>query len=142
MEFIKPESKAPAPGKEVDAYCGKCKLELAHIIVAMNGSRIAKVECKTCHGVHAYRGGPPAPRKRRVAAKGERQPLTPGEYDTLIAGRDLSRARAYRPASVFGANDVIDHPTFGLGVVVRVLADGKIEVGFPVGLKLLVHDRG
>lgn len=141
MEFIKPESKAPAPGREVDAYCGRCKLDLAHIIVAMKGASIAKVECKTCHAVHAYRGGPPAPRKRRTAAKGVRQPLTSREYESLIKGRDLSRALPYRPASTFAANDIVNHSTFGLGVVTRVLSDGKIEVGFPVGLKVLVHGR-
>ncbi len=141
MEFIKPESKAPAPGREVDAYCGKCKLELAHVIIAMKGSKIAKVECKTCHAVHAFRGGPPAPRKAR-ASKKTKEALTANEYDTLVAGRDLSRAKPYRPATAFAADDVINHATFGLGVVIKVLADKKIEVGFPVGLKVLVHDRG
>jgi len=140
MEFQKPVSKAPAPGKEVDAYCGKCKLELAHIITAMKGAKIAKVECKTCHALHAYRSKAPAPRKPRGAKKGK-LPLTPGEYDTLIAGRDLSGAKPYNMATTFAAEDVINHSKFGLGVVTKVLADKKIEVGFPAGLKILVHDR-
>jgi hypothetical protein len=142
MEFIKPESKVPAPGKEVDAYCGKCKLELAHVIIAMKGSKIARVECKTCHAVHAYRGSAPAPRKPRAGGKKTKAALTVTEYDRLIEGRDLSGAKPYRPATTFAADDIINHATFGLGVVIKVLSDQKIEVGFPVGIKVLVHDRG
>ena len=43
-------------GQEVDDQCTKCKLFLAHTIVAMDGTNIIKVECKTCHSVHKYRG--------------------------------------------------------------------------------------
>jgi hypothetical protein len=140
MEFKKPESKAPAPGKEVDAYCGKCKLELAHIIIAMKATKIAKVECKTCHALHAYRTKAPAPRKPRGAKKGK-LPLTASEYETLIAGRDLSGAKPYKQDTTFAAEEVINHATFGLGVITKILTDKKIEVGFKVGLKVLVHDR-
>jgi hypothetical protein len=143
MEFIKPAAKTPAPGREVDAYCARCKLELTHVIIALEGGRIAKVQCRTCNSIHAFRGQPPPP---RAGARGSTRPsvgkgLTASEFDRLIAGRDLSRAKPYRVETRFAAGDVINHPQFGLGVATRVLSDRKIEVGFPVGLKVLVHDR-
>ena len=40
--------KKPKTGGEIDAYCAKCKLDLAHRIIAMVGEAVKKVECKTC----------------------------------------------------------------------------------------------
>src|SRR5271169_1982132 len=60
---------APAPaeefvttraGGEVDALCGKCKLVLAHTVLAMVGKTIARVRCNTCGTDHAFRRAPGA----------------------------------------------------------------------------------
>ena len=59
-----------------------------------------------------------------------------------MKGRDLSRAKKYQPALRFEVNDVVSHPTFGIGAVMKLLADDKLEVAFPVGIKVLVHGRG
>ena len=40
---------------EVDSYCTKCKLDLAHRIIAMVGDQPKKVECRTCGSHHLYR---------------------------------------------------------------------------------------
>ena len=43
-------------GKDVLAYCNKCKLKLAHIIVVMNDPTTpGKVTCKTCRSTHAFK---------------------------------------------------------------------------------------
>jgi hypothetical protein len=141
MEFIKPQPKTPAAGRDLDAYCTRCKFETAHVIVAMDGQRIVRVQCKSCQSVHAYRGGPPTPRSSSRASGRTKQPLTASEYDRLMIGRDTSRARSYKPAEIYAAEEVINHAKFGLGVVVRVLADRKVEVAFDSGVKVLVHQR-
>ncbi len=41
----------------------------------------------------------------------------------------------------FKVNDLIDHTTFGLGVVTQLLAEDKIQVIFKDGEKLLVARR-
>ena len=50
-------------GKETLAYCTSCKMDLNHVIVAMKGDRLAKVQCLTCKKEHAYK-----------AAKGQTEP--------------------------------------------------------------------
>src|SRR5262245_65118967 len=45
-------------GGEVDAFCTRCKMTLAHTILAMVGQTIARVQCNTCGGQHAYRSAP------------------------------------------------------------------------------------
>jgi hypothetical protein len=131
-------------GGDVDAFCKRCQLELAHVIVAMAQGRVARVQCKTCHTVHAYRGGAASTRTRGEPS--ERAPrartATRPQYDDLLRGHDISRARKYAPATTYSEGNVINHPTFGLGLIMRVLSDGKIEVLFPAGSKVLVHARG
>lgn len=58
-------TKKPKAGGEIDAYCTRCKLDLAHRIIAMVGETVKKVECKTCGSHHLYRRpkDEPAPAK-------------------------------------------------------------------------------
>ncbi len=130
-------------GTDIDAYCTKCQLELAHVVVATVAGRPAKVQCKTCGSVHAYRSKDVAPRRRSEPTAGSRSRGGAGrsDYDDLMKGRDISRAVRYKPATTYGDGDVLSHPTFGVGVVTRVLSDGKIEVLFPAASKVLVHAR-
>ena len=56
-------------GNEVLAYCGKCKLKLAHTIVVMKTDEIPdKVTCNTCKSTHAFKEK--ATRKRITSSKG------------------------------------------------------------------------
>jgi hypothetical protein len=134
------------PGDEVDTACSKCGLELAHIVVAMEAGRIVRVQCKTCKTVHAFHrsaGDARSPRKAAPKQGGHRGgAIGQSAYDQVMKGRDLSRARTYKPALRYEVNDVVSHPTFGVGVVTKLLADDKLEAAFPVGLKVLVHGRG
>lgn len=128
-------------GNDTDAYCGKCKMVLAHVIIAMKGSRPARVECKTCGAIHAYKKDAPVKgatkrtTRSSAAAKVE-------AYEKLLDGRDPGNAIRYKISQGFQLNDIMDHKTFGVGVVVKALSDKKIEVCFPTGNKILAHDRG
>ena len=133
-------------GKDVDSYCGKCKMALAHVIIAMKETKIARVQCKTCHGVHAYRGDPSlkavkAGTRRKIKSKLSKPQVTADQFEIVMHNRDISRARQYRITETFTDTDVIDHKRFGLGAVLRCLQDSKIEVLFREGTKLLVHSR-
>ena len=139
-------------GGDIDTYCSKCKLALAHVIIAMDGQRVLRVECKTCKGVHMFRkdaqnasgtvtrraspkaAGTPARSRSKTA-------IGPTDYDKVMRGHDVSRAQRYRATLQYHEGDVLDHVTFGIGMVTRLLADAKIEVVFPLGTKVLVHSR-
>ena len=141
-------------GMDVDGWCTKCKLTLAHTIEAMVGGRITRVHCKTCRSQHAYRAHGPG----QVAAGGAKRSSTAGrprrstraskptappadDYPALIHGRDASKARPYRVSERFTPKDLIAHPTFGLGVVLSAKDGSKIEVLFPDGPKTLAQGR-
>ena len=37
------------------AYCGSCKMDLSHTIMAMQGDRVIRVQCRTCKKEHTYK---------------------------------------------------------------------------------------
>ena len=132
-------------GGEVDTFCTRCDLTLAHTVHAVVGGRPVKVECNTCHSIHRFRDpGGRAP-SARAAPRGERpvraRPEVVG-FEALLAERDVSAARAYSPKATFAVDEVVDHPLFGRGFVSAVRDGGKVEVTFRSEVKLLVHARG
>lgn len=137
-------------GGEIDAACGKCELNLAHTIIAMVGPKVVKVKCNTCGGEHTYRGVQPlvkiqsyaAPRKSSSSSSSapRRAPVVVMTWDEQFKGKDLTKAKKYSPRETFVVDDVVDHPTFGLGLV-RAVRDGKVEVAFKQEDKLLVHGK-
>jgi hypothetical protein len=129
-------------GGEVDAFCTRCELTLAHTVHAVVAGRPVKVECNTCHVVHRYRGAVGA--GARPAARGERPARARPEvvgFDALLAAKRTAAARPYSPKATYAVDDVVDHPLFGRGFVSAVRDVGKVEITFRSEVKLLVHAR-
>lgn len=137
-------------GDEVDSKCTKCKMVLAHTIVAMVGDAIARVKCNTCGGEHAYRPPPSASeataKKRRAERKssgieraGGRS--TQSDYEVLIKGRDITKPTAYSPAMKLSRDDVIKHDKFGIGLVTEIREGFKAHVAFPDQGRILIFGR-
>ena len=57
----------------------------------------------------------------------------------LLAARKRP-AVAYSPKRTFAVDDVVDHPTFGLGFVTAV-RESKLEITFRGDVKTLIHAR-
>ncbi len=145
-------------GGEIDAACGKCELNLAHTIIAMVGPKVVKVKCNTCGGEHNYRGVQPlvklqsfaAPKRASSSSSSSSSSKSTAvkrsaasvviSWDEQFKGKDLTQAKKYSPRETFVVDDVVDHPTFGLGLV-RAVRDGKVEVAFKQEDKILVHGK-
>jgi len=138
-------------GGEVDAFCTRCKMDLAHTILAMVGTRIARVRCNTCGGDHAYRGpqAGTSSTKSGAAARSStpRAPRATAEakqvisFDELLAARNTATAVDYNIKTTFAPEQIVRHPTFGLGIVQAVRGD-KVDVMFRSENRTLVHGRG
>lgn len=144
----KPLFDAPRVGGDVLSYCSKCKMDLAHVVVAMMGSQVLKVLCKTCKSQHNHRKGTGIPTARVSSTR------TPGAAKPRAsAGKSSSRWEerlaetrgkdpvGYDARKAFGQGDVLNHPNFGVGVIEEVKANGKILVLFREGEKVLIHGR-
>jgi hypothetical protein len=136
-------------GGEVDGFCTKCRMILAHTILAMVGERIARVKCNTCGGEHAYKAAEPgtaAPRSSTPRASkpraegGTRTRAQEASFEEQLAGKDLATARPYAVGEKFAVGDLVNHPTFGIGLVGAARPD-KIDVTFKSFVKTLLHSR-
>src|SRR5207249_2876704 len=135
-------------GGTIDSWCGKCNLILAHTIEAMVGDKPARVHCNTCKAQHSYKPREPVKTPRQVRereAGGSRGPqpakARASRYEVLLKRKDMGLAKRYSPTSNYALGDVLEHPSFGVGVATAVKDGTKIEVLFEHGSKVLVHGR-
>lgn len=137
-------------GDEVDSKCTKCKMVLAHTILAMVGSKIAQVRCNTCGGTHTYRPPPSASEasaarrraeKKAVALEADKQKSSAAEFDSIVRTVDTSGALPYSAGMGLELNQVIEHATFGLGVVTELREGNKAHIAFRDGGRILVYGR-
>lgn len=141
-------------GGEVDAFCTRCKLTLAHTILAMVGTKIARVRCNTCNGDHVYRSAPGTTDRPSASsssrsttsrasggAKADKPEKVVISFEEQLAGKDIANAPKYSPKDTYKVDQVIQHPTFGLGLVTAVRGD-KADIAFKSETKTLVHGRG
>lgn len=130
-------------GKSVDSWCGCCRLMLAHTVEAMVNHKITRTHCNTCGAQHAYRRNRPgtASAKARGTSSGNCANASGMlvSYEALLRGKDVGKSRAYRTSERFQTDEIVDHPTFGIGLVVRLRDGNKIDVGFSDGVKTLTH---
>ncbi|MBM7116506.1 hypothetical protein [Archangium primigenium] len=142
-------------GGEVDAFCTRCRLTLAHTILAMVGTKIARVRCNTCNGDHAYRSAPgttdkPSASSRASSSSSTSRPRASRasseekiviSFEEQLAGKDIANAPRYSPRETFKVDQVINHPTFGLGLVTAVRGN-KVDIAFRAETKTLMHAAG
>jgi hypothetical protein len=137
-----------AVGSDVEAYCTKCKIVLAHAVVAMQGSKPRRVRCNTCNGEHNYRAAKPvakAPAKK--AGKGEKAVKKTTTKKTRQSWEDVMHEASAKPhkkysmSGSYGEGDWIEHAKFGLGCVQSFVPPNKITVRFADSTRLLVCNQ-
>ena len=158
-------------GSFVESMCGKCNDVMGHTIVAMVGSTVAKVECRICGSVHRYRppvretSGASVTMKRgrdgtavpsRISAPASApRPAAPrkkaNKPDPASQARALwvamsnkradETARPYAMHESFAAQELVNHPLFGLGEVRAIIPPDKMDVLFQDGIKRLMQNK-
>src|SRR5579862_352025 len=134
-----------AVGQDIEALCGRCGT-VWHVVMAMMGDRIAKVVCKRCGGHPRYRTehdtseaattapareGRRAAPARRFARKAAHTPLPLPTFDPN------KPPRLYAARDAYDQGDRVTHPMFGTGVVTGTPAQGRVEIAFPAGPRVL-----
>lgn len=150
-------------GKEVDAYCTKCRLDLGHTIMAMVGDTIVKVLCRTCNTDHKYRAPKTLPVSRGAeasspksrtratrtttkAAKAAPVPAGPTDWEKQLedAGGAAAIGEHARPYSIreeFSEGEWMLHKRFGLGLVTGRRDSSKVAVLFQDTERVMVMGR-
>jgi hypothetical protein len=138
-------------GKEVLSHCSKCKLTLAHIIVTMKDSKTPdKAQCKTCKATHTFKDPSAAKTKSSVnkvikSAKSrtssKKSTESVSELWTKAINKNTTGSKTYTIKSSYTTGDIIDHPTFGQGIVEKLIDNNKIEVLFQDDYRTLMHKK-
>ena len=139
-------ARTASVANETLAYCTSCKMDLNHIIVAMKGDRIAKVQCLTCKKEHVYRvpkgasepKAKPAKAKKAVEAE-EANHSIEVEWEKLMSSHRDIPLKPYSTKGQFGLGDKLSHPTFGDGIVGKLIYPNKLEVIFRTDVKVLIY---
>jgi len=148
-------------GGNIDGWCTRCKLILAHTIEAVVGDTIKRVHCNTCLSKHVYRAYEPGcapkvmcsaslqskaslPSNKKSSAKkktGVAGLVRASDFEAVMKGRDISLAKRYSFKDYYGTGDMVQHINFGLGIVTADKGANKIEVLFQEGPKVLIHGK-
>jgi hypothetical protein len=117
-------------GENIASHCTKCKLSLDHVVVAMNGESIVKVQCKTCGSTHKFRNpaDPPKVRVPRVKKESQKIDAAAAEWEAGLAGAK-GKEHVYSMSMKYRIGDVVEHHSFGKGIV-RKLYMNKCDVLF------------
>ena len=128
--------------QNVVTMCTKCGMELNHVVVAHDEKGIVKrVKCHTCGSEHRYR-----PDKKRAPKKTDKKSVSTQEVDLTKTFKKLAerfkekKPLPYSMSGSFKNDDVIDHKTFGMGIVIKASYD-KMEVAFSDEPRILVCNR-
>lgn len=134
-------------GKEIVTHCSKCKLDLAHIIVVMRDEfSPLRVQCKTCNSTHSFKEKKVAAPKRASAARGASKPRLSAEEKSLniwefAMKNNKSEHLPYSIKTKYTLGQIIEHPSFGPGVVDKAIDTNKIEVIFRTATRILLHAK-
>lgn len=118
-------------GDDVSTYCGKCKEERTHQVVAMNGAGgVERVVCRTCQSNHLYREKKTGAVKRVGGAQRQQK--------AAEAPPSVRSVRPYSVGDVYQTDEWISHPKFGQGRVIEART-GKVTVRFGTDTRTLLH---
>jgi hypothetical protein len=79
----------PQVGKNVDSWCTRCKLVLAHTIETVLNGKITKVHCNTCRATISRQG---TGTRQHQSTRKARMPPGAG-FQVLLKGRTAADAR-------------------------------------------------
>lgn len=143
-KIMKKDKDRTPVAKDLVTLCTRCGLELSHVVVVHNLQGIVeRVKCKTCGSEHKYHPEkktppPKTPRPKKPAIPKRKDPAK--EFQKLSEKFKEKKSIAYSISGLFQPDDVIDHKTFGTGIVTSVSYQ-KMEVAFSEGRRILACNR-
>jgi hypothetical protein len=131
-------------GGDIEAWCPRCNLKSGHTIIAIVDNSPKKIKCNTCDEHHSVSAKPSG--KSRAKSKGSTRitrskETTYEEYISRLRGSDSANSRKYNTKGNFVKDEIIDHLSFGIGIVLSVIQVNKIKILFKDGPRLLIQNQ-
>ena len=139
--MIKDQDRTPV-AQDVITMCTRCKMELKHVVVAQDMEGFVKtVKCYTCGSEHRYRRAKKTTAANRTVRKtAVKRADTGRDFQARLERLSDRMPVPYLMSESYNIDDVIEHATFGKGVVTNVSFQ-KMEVLFADGSRVLAMDK-
>lgn len=124
------KSQKAVAAEQIQVRCTKCRKVTAHTAIAASTEHPAQVQCRKCQHVAVAK----APAEPRVI---DTQKTNRKEWATLRPEMDSNQAKDYSMTSAYKVKTLINHATFGLGVVRQNSGTQKMVVLFEDGEKVM-----
>lgn len=115
-------SKELSAGEYVESRCTKCKMDLGHTIMVMDGEKVLRVKCNTCGSEHKHKEKTikKATKAKKSSTVKKAAPTKSVErrWDEAIA-KATRAEKPYNMKAAFKLGDIVRHDIFGQGVVLE-----------------------
>ena len=130
------QSETLSQGDKIEARCTKCRKNSPHLIVSLSDGQPEQVQCQVCDRQHKFR---PPTKVRSVSLKlaSEKRAAENEKWEQVNLDSKTTNAKAYSMDMGYKVDTLINHPSFGVGVVQRLAGVRKMEVLFEKGTKIL-----
>jgi hypothetical protein len=131
-------------GGDIEAWCPRCNLKSGHTIIAIVDNSPKKIKCNTCdeyHNLSAKPSGKSRTKSKSSNLKTRSKETTYEEYISRLRGDDPANSRKYNTKGNFEKDEIIDHLSFGIGIVLSVIQVNKIKILFKDGPRLLIQNQ-
>lgn len=123
-------------GDKIEARCTKCRKNSQHLILSLSGDQPKQVQCQVCDRQHNFRP-PTKTRKVSLKAAAEKRSVENKKWEKVNSNTEATNAKTYSMDIGYKVDTLINHSSFGIGVVQRIVGERKMEVLFENGVKLL-----
>ena len=126
-------------GQELKAHCGKCKTETLHTITTVKNGKVSRIMCSACNSYHIYRGNDAPTSSRKSAAKSPKRTVRRRKknWDTMVAEVEENEVKEYDFSKDFRSAKAVNHKSFGVGVITKIVNNTRMEVLFKDGTRML-----
>ncbi len=127
---------------EIIHHCTRCKMDLNHRVILLKDDKPKRVLCLTCQTERVYKAPKEEKKKRAPSLKkrmaGQAAISAKQQQEEWIEkiNNPQTTPKNYKFEGLYAVNDLLSHPTFGLGVVIRLIDPDKIEVFFGESVKI------
>ena len=135
----------PAVASKHYGACKKCGTDRYLLVIAHVDAKTAKVECEVCHSktkikIKAEKKATARTGRSTTGVRNKSQVTLTNEWQAMLEKAGDKPRHRYQLKEKFSKDAVIEHPQFGVGLVMAA-SPQKIEVIFETGIKALVHNR-
>jgi len=137
-------NKNRSAGESLNAWCPRCTMQSEHTIISIVDNSPKRIKCNTCEEHHNWSAKPSGKSHGQSKSTGRRERSKEALYKTYLtrlAESDPAHSIKYTIKGNFEKDQIIEHITFGIGLVLSVIQKNKIEILFKDGPRLLIQNQ-